>query len=49
MKPHPSRLMTPLVLSALFAWEVGAQTPPGAINPGTPWPATDGLGRTLPL
>ena len=24
------------------------QTPPEAINPGTPWPATDALGRTLP-
>ena len=25
-----------------------ALTPPAAINPGTPWPATDALGRTLP-
>jgi hypothetical protein len=24
------------------------QTPPSAINPGTPWPATDALGRVLP-
>ena len=25
-----------------------AQTPAASINPGTPWPATDGLGRSLP-
>jgi len=34
-----------LVATALLR----AQTETAAFNPGTPWPATDGLGRSLPL
>src|SRR5690349_12048366 len=36
------------VLGLLLALAASAQPPP-TINPGTPWPATDALGRALPL
>jgi hypothetical protein len=41
-----------LVLGSLglyLATAAYGQTPPDAVNPGTPWPATDGLGRSLPV
>jgi hypothetical protein len=49
-------IMNPLFWTGLatVAYLIGAtaafaQTGPAAINPGTPWPATDALGRKLPL
>lgn len=36
------------MLCILLENTASAQTPTPAINPGTPWPATDGLGRSLP-
>ena len=45
--PHLVRVWMPTVLLAIgFGWQdCAAQT----ANPGVPWPATDALGRTLPL
>ena len=35
-------------ISLLVGTTTFGQTPPSVINPGTPWPASDALGRTLP-
>ncbi len=44
----PSNALLGLVLTLGLATGASAQSP-DAINPGTPWPATDALGRALPL
>lgn len=38
-----------LILAGCVQRPVVQLTPPEAINPGTPWPATDALDRTLPV
>ena len=45
------RLLTGMLISACMLGPIPAfaQTEPEAINPCTPWPATDALGRKLPM
>jgi hypothetical protein len=41
-------LLAAVVLAGCVHRPSAPLTPPAAINPGTPWPATDALGRSLP-
>ncbi len=44
-----TRFVAILAPCVLFGGGLNAQTPAEAINPGTPWPATDALGRAVPI
>lgn len=45
-RPWPGLLALSCLLAGPMAF---GQTDTNSVNPGTPWPATDGLGRELPL